>query len=163
MGTKKNAQKITIEIIQQAKNAVIKPAKLKNLVRYICNRFNVNSALVNIVVTNDTGIQKINNEFLGLDNTTDVISFDLTEDKDNDCAKCFDLAVNAERAVWEAKVRGHCKEAELALYITHGLLHNLGFNDTTEAQAEEMHKTEDEILQESGFGSVYRSKTKSKN
>ena len=46
-------------------------------------------------------------------------------------------------------------EAELALYITHGLLHNLGFDDSTEMQAKKMHDTEDEILRQSGFGLVY--------
>jgi probable rRNA maturation factor len=157
MGTKKNAQEISVKIIQQVENIDINPAKLKNLVKYVCSRFKVNMASINIVVTDDAGIQKINDKFLGLNSPTDVISFDLTENKDTDCAKCFDLAVNAEKAVREAMSRDHCKESELALYVTHGLLHNLGFDDATEKQAEKMHKTENEILQESGFGSVYNS------
>ena len=50
---------------------------------------------------------------------------------------------------------GHSAEAEIALYITHGLLHNLGFDDASEQQAEEMHRMEDEILQQAGFGTVF--------
>ena len=60
-----------------------------------------------------------------------------------------------ESAVKEAKLRGHSSEAELALYITHGLLHNLGFDDSQRTKAKKMHKTEDEILQQLGFGLVY--------
>ena len=55
----------------------------------------------------------------------------------------------------QAAQRGHSTEAELALYLTHGLLHNLGFNDADKAAAERMHDMEDEILQQAGFGVVY--------
>jgi probable rRNA maturation factor len=57
-------------------------------------------------------------------------------------------------AAREANVRGHSGEAELALYITHGLLHNLGFDDSTKRQAAKMHRTEDEILQQFGYGHI---------
>jgi probable rRNA maturation factor len=69
--------------------------------------------------------------------------------------KSFELVFNAEMAVKEANLRGHSSEAELALYITHGLLHNLGFDDSTQSQAEKMHNIEDEILQQLGYGPVY--------
>ena len=55
----------------------------------------------------------------------------------------------------ESKKRKHSIEAELALYITHGLLHNLGFSDEDTAGAGEMHAVEDKILQQAGFGIVY--------
>lgn len=70
-------------------------------------------------------------------------------------AKIFELVVNGERAAKEANVRGHSGEAELALYVVHGLLHNLGFDDSTKADTKKMHETEDEILQELGYGLVY--------
>ena len=65
-------------------------------------------------------------------------------------------------AVRQANQRGHSSEAELALYITHGLLHNLGFDDSTKKQARKMHETEDKILQEFGYGIVYNKSIKSK-
>jgi probable rRNA maturation factor len=58
-------------------------------------------------------------------------------------------------AVKQANMRGHSSEAELALYITHGLLHNFGFDDSTQKQAEKMHNIEDQILQQLGYGPVY--------
>lgn len=69
--------------------------------------------------------------------------------------RLFELVVNAEKAVKQASLRGHSGEAELALYITHGLLHNLGFDDSKRQQAKKMHETEDEILQQFGYGPVY--------
>ena len=69
----------------------------------------------------------------------------------------FELVVNGEMAVRQAKLRGHSGEAELALYVTHGLLHNLGFDDSTQNRAKKMHDTEDEILEQVGYGAVYNS------
>jgi probable rRNA maturation factor len=68
--------------------------------------------------------------------------------------------VNGEKAKSQAARRGHCAQAELALYITHGLLHNLGFDDLLPKKANEMHRLEDEILQQQGFGLVYDKKRK---
>ena len=54
--------------------------------------------------------------------------------------------------------RGHDAEAELALYVVHGLLHNIGYDDLTEADARKMHGMEDEILECFGYGTVYNSR-----
>jgi len=67
----------------------------------------------------------------------------------------FELVVNGEMAVRQAKLQGHSSEAELALYITHSLLHNLGFDDSTGSQSKIMHDTENEILQQLGYGLIY--------
>jgi len=102
----------------------------------------------------------LNREFLNSKATTDCLSFDLSDDEKG--AKIFDLIVNGEMAVRQANKRGHSSEAELALYITHGLLHNLGFDDSVQSQTRKMHETEDEILQEFGYGLVYNKGTRSK-
>ena len=61
----------------------------------------------------------------------------------------------ADEAARQCKAHKHTLQAELALYITHGLLHNLGFDDAETEASAEMHRTEDEILQEAGFGKVF--------
>ena len=82
------------------------------------------------------------------------MSFDLSDDV-SDSSKLFEIVVNGEIAVKQANLRGHTDEAELALYIAHGLLHNLGFDDSTPEKARKMHDIEDEILQQLGYGIVY--------
>ncbi|RKY23526.1 MAG: rRNA maturation RNase YbeY, partial [Planctomycetota bacterium] len=75
----------------------------------------------------------------------------------------FELVLNGELAVKQANLRDHSAEAELALYITHGLLHNLGFDDDTEARAKEMHDAEDEILQQLDYGPVYNTQIRTEH
>ena len=97
----------------------------------------------------------LNEQYLGYCGTTDCLSFDLSDDGDVGRDRVFDVIVNGELALREAARRGHAGAAELALYITHGLLHNLGFDDATPQQAREMHRRENEILQHLGYGLVY--------
>jgi probable rRNA maturation factor len=127
--------------------------RLKELAGDICRRFCVERAMISIAIVDDKKIKEVNAEFLNSQNRTDVISFDLSDETDD--AKSFELIINAEEAQRQAQKRGHSTEAELALYITHGLLHNLGFDDAEADEAEKMHNVEDEILQQAGFGIIY--------
>jgi probable rRNA maturation factor len=126
--------------------------RLRRLIRLACGHFQISAAVIGIEIVGDSEIRKINREYLKSSRTTDCISFDLTENKDR---KLFQIIVNAEKAAREAKKRGHSAEAELALYVLHGLLHNLGFDDKRQRDARLMHEKEDYFLQRFGYGAVY--------
>jgi probable rRNA maturation factor len=154
MDSTKQKRDIVVQIAKNFKNIDICLPRLKKLVEVICNHFKLSKATISIAIVDDTQIRKVNKQFLNQDLPTDCLSFNLSEN-DTNPVKSFELVVNAEMAVKEANLRGHSSEAELALYITHGLLHNLGFDDSTQSQAEKMHNIEDEILQQLGYGPVY--------
>jgi probable rRNA maturation factor len=147
-------QGIVVEITKEFKNIDVCSSKVKKLVKAICNRFKLSKATISIAIVDDAQIRKVNKQFLNLDSTTDCLSFDLSDDN-TEAPKSFELVVNAEMAVKEARLRAHSSEAELALYITHGLLHNFGFDDSRQEHLKKMHETEDEILQQQGYGLVY--------
>ena len=127
--------------------------EIEKLAKAICKRFDIDTVAINIELMGNQQIRELNLRFLDRDKSTDVISFDLSETGEDE--KSFDMAINAELAVSQAKLRGHTAKAELALYVTHGLLHHLGFDDDTPASAKKMHETEDEILKQFGYGLVY--------
>jgi len=143
---------VNVHITEDYKGIPCPNRKIVNLVKFICKRFSVKNAIVSIVITGNKKIRKINIEFLNHRNFTDSISFNLSEGK----KRLFELIVNGQKAKSQAAKRGHSPVAELALYITHGLLHNLGFNDNNPKNAEKMHRLEDEILARQGFGKVYK-------
>jgi probable rRNA maturation factor len=173
MDSVKQDQDIVVQITKTFKDIDVSLPKLRKLVKVICNRFKLPKVTVSIAIVDDAGIRRVNKRFLNRDCPTDCLSFNLSDDDAGTLAisdlrtpienrksktenrKFFELVVNAERAVAEANLRGHSPEAELALYITHSLLHNLEFDDSTHEKAEEMHQTEDEILQQQGYGLVY--------
>lgn len=153
MNSKKNKINIVVSIIIKFSDLDINTNKIKKLVKAVCLRFGLKNANINIVITGDVEIKRINRLYLKHKRITDCISFDLSDEFDK--LKVFDIIVNGQRAVGQAQRRGHPSQAELMLYITHGLLHNLGFNDKTVSQAKKMHKVEDEILQEQDYGIIY--------
>ena len=159
--------KVVVQINKDFADIDVNLSKLKRLVRGICSRFGQSDIDkecskckeatkydIGIAIVDESEIKRANKQFLNRNVSTDCLSFDLSEEANK---KAFELIVNAEKAVKEAALRGHSAEAELALYVTHGLLHNLGFNDSTNSKAKEMHDTEDEILQQHGYGFVYNS------
>lgn len=126
---------------------------LRTAVRAVLHRHRCESATVTITIVGDERMRYYHQRFLNQSTTTDVISFDLTDEFEQTCV--FDLIVNAELAVVQAQQRGHSPEAELTLYVIHGLLHNLGFDDGTPREAARMHRTEEAVLETLGFGGIY--------
>lgn len=142
---------IVVQIAQEFDGLDVQPKKIEELVETVCKRFDLDAATVSIAIVNDGRFCELNDRFRNSKSTSDCLSFDLSEDDET----YFELVVNGEIAVKQASLRNHSSEAELALYITHGLLHNLGFDDAEPTQAKKMHDTEDEILQQLGYGLVY--------
>jgi len=164
---------IRIDIVEHSTGVILSRTKPEQLIRYICGEFSIHKANISVSILDDNVMIELNKKYLGHDHTTDVISFDLTDpeafkgnpedgdeqktgiDPGDQVERVFDILVNFEMAQRQGRLRGHSVEAEIALYITHGMLHNLGFDDNTDENAEKMHKKEDEILSQLGFGFVY--------
>jgi probable rRNA maturation factor len=144
---------IRVDITCNCRDLEVDFDRLRKLVQQICRCFALDKAAINVAIVGDETIKKVNSEFLDRPQPTDVISFDLSDD--HTAEQSYDLLINAEEAARQSAKRGHSTEAELALYITHGLLHNLGFDDADETQSRKMHNMEDEILQQAGFGVIY--------
>ena len=145
---------IFIQIMDSFGQISFETARLKRLVKNVFRRFKVSKAVIEIEIVDNSEIKKLSRRFLGHSHITDCISFNLT----NETRKAplhLEIVVNGQMAVRQAKLRNHSQPAELALYVVHGLLHHLGFNDLNNKQAEKMHRTEDKILAQSGYGMVY--------
>jgi probable rRNA maturation factor len=164
MAPAKSEPDIKIQIKRNFSGINISSLKLRKLIKAIFHRYGEKkfanhgtSAIkyeISIVVVDDIEFRKINKQFLHHNSISDCLSFDLSDDE-NDSQKTFELVINGQMALRQAKLRVHSSEAEFALYIAHGLLHNFGFDDANETMARKMHEKEDEILQELGYGFVY--------
>jgi rRNA maturation RNase YbeY len=165
MAFSKPDQDIKIQVTRKFRDINVSLSKLRKLIKTICNRFgkkeytNANSPSnryeISIAIVDDIEFQKINYQFLRRKSISDCLSFDLSDNSEADSPKHFELVINGQMALRQAALRGHSDQAELALYITHALLHNFGFDDSDPAMTKNMHEQEDEILQELGYGLVY--------
>ena len=99
---------------------------------------------VNVLVTNDTGIHRVNAAMRGVDAPTDVLSFpmfdlepgDKPSEEDADPATGLvplgDVCLCLERAEAQAKEYGHSSRRELAYLAAHSVLHLLGYDHLDE-------------------------------
>lgn len=163
MASAKKDQQIVVQIADNFTGIDVRLSKIKKLVQVVFNQSSSGQSkptAVSIAIVDDAEIRKLNSRFLNRKSNTDCLSFDLSDGKQPQSSRLFELIVNGQMAVRQANRRDHPPEAELALYITHGLLHNLGFDDSTETKAKKMHDMEDKILQQLGYGLVYNKNTK---
>lgn len=115
---------------------------------------------INVLVTDDAGIQIINKTSRNLDKPTDVLSFPMFEleagkppvdwdayiDPETGLCPLGDMAISLERAVAQAKEYGHSVRREIGYLTIHSMLHLLGYDHLDEgAQKAQMRKREEEI------------------
>ncbi len=146
---------MSIKVFVVKKNSAVSlnQKKLQKLIISVCRNFKIKKAVIEIEVLGNSDIKKMNKKFFNKNRSTDCISFDLSDRNE----KLFLIAVNAQMADRVARKRKNIPESELLLYILHGLLHNLGFDDSTKKTAALMHRTEDKFLHKIGLGLVYYS------
>jgi probable rRNA maturation factor len=164
MTSAKKDRAIAVRITKGFGNIEISTPKLRKLIRAVCNRFRRPEPPdagyeISLAIVDDVHIRELSGRFLDRNATTDCLSFDLSDQDASETgashSRVLEIVVNGQMAVRQAGLRGHSAEAELALYITHGLLHQFGFDDATDGAARKMHDVEDEILQQFGYGPVY--------
>ena len=120
-------------------------AFMRQTARAVLEGEGLKDAEVSLAFVDNATIHQINKRYLQHDEPTDVLSFPLSEPDARRLAG--ELVIGAEVGKAQAESRGHDVQAELALYVIHGLLHLCGYDDKTEAKAKEMRKRERHFLE----------------
>ncbi len=110
--------------------------RMREVVRAVLAGEEIGEAEISLAFVDDPTIHRLNRQFLQHDEPTDVLSFPLSEP--NSRKLSGELVIGAEVALAQAKERGHDVQAELALYVIHGLLHLCGHDDHDDADAATM-------------------------
>ena len=113
-------------------------------------------AELGLVIVNQSEIQELNLKYLGRDAPTDVIAFPMlphpTEEPPpfieppDGVPHLGEVIISYPQAVIQAEEQRHSVEKELALLITHGILHLMGYDDEAPAPRRRMRAREAEIL-----------------
>ena len=115
---------------------------------------------INILLTDDEGIQEVNRQMRQIDRATDVLSFPMFDlvpgehpdagDADPDSGKIplGDMCISVERAAAQAAEFGHSFEREICYLCVHSVLHLLGYDHLDEGEMKrQMRAREEEIMQ----------------
>lgn len=107
---------------------------------------------ISLAFVDNATIHVLNKRYLDHDEPTDVLSFPLSDPK----AKTLsgELVVGVEVAKERAAELGHDADAELALYVIHGLLHLCGYDDKSPRAERAMRDRERHYLRELGLPNI---------
>src|SRR5579884_2079148 len=122
---------------------------MRQVARTVLEGEQVRDYEISLAFVDNPTIHTLNKRYLEHDEPTDVLSFPLSEA--NSAKLAGELVIGAEVGKAQAETRGHNVQAELALYVIHGLLHLCGLDDHTERGAQEMRARERHYLQTLGL------------
>ncbi len=136
-----------VEIANLQKHYRIKSSNIKRAVKEVLRKEG-RDARLSIVLVDNSRIKELNKQYFNSDEVTDVISFPLSNNKN---PLSGEVIVSVETAVDTAGKRNISVEGEIVLYILHGILHLLGYDDGNEGDARVMHEEESKILKTLGY------------
>lgn len=153
------AHEINTEVDEQFRGCV-KEDWLRDIVmRTLCLQQGVPAAELGLLITGDETVRSLNQEYRGVNESTDVLAFALAEETPDGEARAFvnppdglahlgEVIVSYPRMVEQAREHGHSVEAEMALLVIHGVLHLLGYEHDTPVREGEMRALEKRVLSE---------------
>lgn len=115
---------------------------------------------INVLVTDDAGIQIINRESRNLDKPTDVLSFPMFQleagnppkdwadymDPASGLVPLGDMCISLERAVAQAQEFGHSTRREVGYLTIHSMLHLLGYDHLDEGEQKRQMRGREEAI-----------------
>lgn len=117
---------------------------------------------MSVTLMDNQHIHEINKQYRGIDKPTDVISFAMEEDGDEDDIilppdadfdfprNLGDLMISMEKVEEQASYLGHSTDRELGFLTIHGFLHLNGYDHMKAEDEQEMFGLQNEILD--GYG-----------
>jgi len=111
-------------------------------------------AELSVLIVDDGEMTRLNREFRGVDETTDVLAFPMREGEYSDVEPDLlgDVVISAPTARILAETHGAPLEAVLDLLLVHGTLHLLGFDHDEPEEARLMDAKTLELLRTLGHG-----------
>lgn len=125
-------------------------------------------AQVNLLLTDNSEIHRMNREFRGIDQATDVLSFPMIEyelpgdfDFLNTREDCFDpetgelvlgdIVISKDKVIQQAEEYGHSLKREFAFLIAHSMLHLIGYDHMEENERLVMEDRQRQVLNALGI------------
>lgn len=142
-----------IAIHSPQEQITIDRGRLREIARAVMTGENVNDYEISIALVDNPTIHRLNKQYLDHDEPTDVLSFPYSAANARKLEG--ELVIGVEVANEQAQERGHDVQAEVALYVIHGLLHLCGFDDKSDATEKEMRERERHYLQTVGLPNLF--------
>jgi probable rRNA maturation factor len=132
---------IAIHISNRQRTLKVDRRRMRHAVRTIVRDAGISQATISIAIVDDATIAKLHEQFLDDPEPTDVLSFVLEQ---SERSLEGEVVASANTAVACAPQYNSTPEDELLLYVIHGTLHLVGYDDTTPGRRAVMRRKEKE-------------------
>ncbi len=106
--------------------------EFKKIVKYFCNEFNIKEKIsIDLLITDNDGIQAINKTYRNMDKSTDILSFPFDNFIDYQIMKVRpmgEIIISYEKLIAQAREFGHSELREFCYMFSHGLVHLNGMD-----------------------------------
>jgi probable rRNA maturation factor len=138
---------MTLSIKNNQDKLPIQNETVRKIARSILLEHGIAHYKICLAFLDNAQIQKLNRDFLDHDCPTDVLTFPYQSIHRNSKKPLWaDIAISAEQAMYNSRIFNTCVAEELCLYIIHGILHAVGFNDTNPNEKQRMQREEQRLL-----------------
>lgn len=102
-----------------------------------------------ILITGDAEMHSLNRDYRGIDQTTDVLSFNENYiDPESGLEYLGDIIISVPQAKKQALAGGHTVDQEVQVLVIHGILHLSGYDHDSKSKQKNMWQVQAQILKE---------------
>lgn len=116
--------------------------KIKNWIKFVIENYKYSVGDINFIFTSEEQILEINLRYLNHDYYTDIITFPYSEGN----LLSADIYISIPTVRTNAQSYNESFSTELNRVMVHGVLHLIGFEDTTESERNNMRTEENQWL-----------------
>lgn len=130
---------------------------IKKILKHALKYEKVKNSYFTVILVDNTYIKELNKKYRNIDKETDVISFALCDEKNENpdgVIMLGDIYISVDKAIAQSKEYQHSLIRELCFLSVHGLLHLLGFDHMKKEDEEIMFKEQELILNGKRFSSI---------
>ncbi len=115
--------------------------------------------LISVMLTDEEGIRRVNRDFRGIDQATDVLSFPLNElspgafdpelcerDPETGAVMLGDMMISLPRCEAQGEEFGHGFEREIMYLSVHSVLHLLGYDHVDEGEMKRQMRQREKLI-----------------
>jgi probable rRNA maturation factor len=137
-----------IDVADRQTTLKVDPSQVVKAVEMILSDAAVTKTEISVAVVDDPTIHQLNRQYLDHDYPTDVLSFVLEREEE---LLEGEVIVSADTAASRAAEFGWSAAEELFLYVIHGTLHLVGYNDGSPHERTKMRARERDYLRRLGI------------
>lgn len=138
-----------VEIVQRGAGKKFSTGRIKTIALIILDLVAEKNAELSLALIGNVEMKRLNAKYRNKDYPTDVLSFPIEGVVPEETRLLGDVIISVEKAVEQAKARGHSSEQELITLLIHGVVHLLGYDhERSVREARAMRRVEKRIYRQ---------------